>query len=217
MIHSTTPIHVLIEGEASGADTMAREWALKTEARYLPDRKIKVDKYKADWVKYDRAAGPIRNSEMLKEGKPDMAVAFHDDLYRPKCGTRDMVEKLKSAGVKVVLVSHNANGDIQMESITTNIIPKVSPKGWVIYSEEAGVYLGSCMGMGFWSKMDPVGQDAAAVFPTVNDINAYVQSVDNPANFPKFTAVQVEIDVNEQWASIQSCVNAGLPAWNPKS
>jgi len=34
----------------------------------------------------------------------------------------------------------------------------------VLYNEEMGIYLGSCMGMGFWTKLDSVGQDAVVVF-----------------------------------------------------
>ena len=29
----------------------------------------------------------------------------------------------------------------------------------LIYSEADGVYLGSCMGLGFWSELDSVGQE----------------------------------------------------------
>lgn len=47
---------VIMEGGATGVDSMAREWA---EARG-----IHVAEIKADWAKYGRAAGPKRNDEM---------------------------------------------------------------------------------------------------------------------------------------------------------
>src|SRR5262245_59385557 len=58
---------VLIHGDASGADHLAGEWA--------KSRSIEVLARPADWKKYGRAAGPIRNSQMLDE-KPDLVVAF---------------------------------------------------------------------------------------------------------------------------------------------
>jgi hypothetical protein len=73
---------IVIEGEARGADTIARE-----EAESLG---IAVEKYPARWDLYGRAAGPLRNLEMLEKGKPDLIVAFHDDFIHSK-GTKDMV------------------------------------------------------------------------------------------------------------------------------
>jgi hypothetical protein len=83
---------VVIEGEAKGADTLAREWA---EANAVP-----IDPYPADWERYYRAAGPIRNQRMLDEGKPDLVLAFHDDIERSR-GTKDMVARARKAGVPV--------------------------------------------------------------------------------------------------------------------
>jgi hypothetical protein len=88
---------VVIEGEARGADSLAR-----IEAEKLG---IQVLKFPADWNKYHRAAGPIRNAQMLKEGSPDMVVAFHDDLKSSK-GTRNMVEISRKAGIPVRVIGH---------------------------------------------------------------------------------------------------------------
>ena len=80
---------VVIEGEAKGADSCAR-----IAAEHLG---IEVLRFPADWQKYGRAAGPIRNSQMLKEGKPDVVVGFHLDIDKSK-GTRDMLTRAKKAG-----------------------------------------------------------------------------------------------------------------------
>lgn len=80
---------VVIEGEAKGADTLARIHAEKLN--------IPVLKFPADWQKYGRAAGPIRNSQMLKEGNPDVVVGFHNRIDDSK-GTRDMLTRAKKAG-----------------------------------------------------------------------------------------------------------------------
>lgn len=88
---------VVIEGEAPGADSIARECANELG--------IGVLSFPAEWELYGHAAGPIRNAQMLREGKPDMVLAFHDDLQKSK-GTLDMVRQAGRMRVKVVLWSH---------------------------------------------------------------------------------------------------------------
>ena len=88
-MHGKSFIDVVIEGEAKGADILARVAAEGIG--------IKVEKYPADWQKYGRAAGPIRNSQMLKEGNPDVVVGFHWKVEESKC-TRDMLTRAKKAG-----------------------------------------------------------------------------------------------------------------------
>jgi len=89
-------VTVCIVGGARGADTLAED-----EAR---DRGITVERYDAEWEKYGRAAGPIRNQRMLDEGQPDEVVAFHPNLSASK-GTADMVRRTKKYGVPVEVVS----------------------------------------------------------------------------------------------------------------
>lgn len=87
-------ITVVIHGDARGADKMADVWAFFKNA--IEDEKIKVEPYPADWDKHGKAAGPIRNQQMLNEGKPDLVVAFPGGK-----GTADMVLKAIKAGVPV--------------------------------------------------------------------------------------------------------------------
>ena len=84
----------VVEGEARGADTLARE-----EAEQLG---FTVLKFPANWNQYGRAAGPIRNREMLDQ-HPDLVLAFHGNISASK-GTRDTVEEAKRRGIPVVLV-----------------------------------------------------------------------------------------------------------------
>lgn len=91
-VHSSYGVEVVIEGEARGADILGRFWA--------KDRGIPVQPYPADWDQYKKAAGPIRNREMLNDGKPDAVIAFHPDILNSK-GTRDMVNVARKAGVPV--------------------------------------------------------------------------------------------------------------------
>lgn len=41
-------------------------------------------RFPAKWNEHGKAAGPIRNQQMLTEGKPDVVFAFHDDIASSK-------------------------------------------------------------------------------------------------------------------------------------
>ena len=79
----------LIEGGARGADTFAAEWAT---ARYL----TRHERYPANWNRFGRRAGFIRNRQMLEQGKPELVLAFGRGS-----GTDMMVRLAKHAGVEV--------------------------------------------------------------------------------------------------------------------
>lgn len=82
---------VIIHGGASGADSLADRWAMIEN--------IERERYYANW-KLGPKAGPIRNGTMLKEGKPDLVVAFPGGR-----GTADMVHQARLAGVQVIEVA----------------------------------------------------------------------------------------------------------------
>ena len=52
------------------------------------------NEFPADWAKHGKAAGPIRNAEMLTEFLPDYIVAFPGGK-----GTADMLRKAEKARV----------------------------------------------------------------------------------------------------------------------
>lgn len=78
----------IIQGGADGADRLAAEWGW--------DNGIPVGTFNADWKKHGRKAGPIRNRQMLEEGRPDAVVAFPGGA-----GTADMIRQAEAAGLKV--------------------------------------------------------------------------------------------------------------------
>lgn len=84
----------VIEGEADGVDIMSRK-----AAEYLG---ITVKPFPANWRLFKGQAGSVRNAQMIREGKPDKAVAFHNDIEHSK-GTKDMVNKLEAAGIEYEL------------------------------------------------------------------------------------------------------------------
>lgn len=95
-IHDLYTIEVLIEGEAKGADSLARAWAEEQTG-------ILIAPFKAQWAKFGKAAGPIRNKQMLDDGQPDLVVAFPFGPLSSSLGTRNMVEQARKAGVRVVV------------------------------------------------------------------------------------------------------------------
>ena len=80
-------IHI-IHGGALGADSMAEFWA--------NENGIKTLVFQADWTQHGKAAGPIRNRQMLNVG-PDIVIAFPGGP-----GTENMIELAKEAGIKVI-------------------------------------------------------------------------------------------------------------------
>lgn len=92
-ILSRLDITTVIEGQARGADSLAREYA---EGRGIP-----VLSFPAQWDKHGKTAGPIRNLQMLTEGKPDYVVAF---LAKDSKGTKHMIEIAEKAGIPVKVV-----------------------------------------------------------------------------------------------------------------
>lgn len=87
---------VIIEGECSGADILARQAAIECSVPFRG--------YPANWNKYGNAAGPLRNQQMIDEEHPDMCIAFHPFLPSSK-GTKDMVNRAKRAGIKTYNVT----------------------------------------------------------------------------------------------------------------
>lgn len=86
---------LVIHGAAAGADLLSARWAERFGVRTMA--------FPADWKTHGRSAGPIRNSQMLAEGKPDVCVAFPGGR-----GTADMVRRCMAAGVRVIDAARGA-------------------------------------------------------------------------------------------------------------
>jgi len=91
--YSLSDRQTVLVGDASGLDALVRQYA-----GYL-DIPHKV--FKADWDKHGRAAGPIRNAEMIKEN-PNLVIAFPGGK-----GTDNCVKQAKEAGIVVLRVDEN--------------------------------------------------------------------------------------------------------------
>ena len=83
---------VVIHGACRGADTLGG---------FVADRLgFKVLVFPAKWSIYGRGAGHVRNQHMLDEGKPDLVLAFHENISESR-GTKDMVNRARGVGIKV--------------------------------------------------------------------------------------------------------------------
>ena len=95
MIHADRVISCVIAGAASGADHIAANWA--------KDRGIDLREFPADWKKFGKAAGPMRNRQMLNDGQPDEVVAFPGGR-----GTADMVRAARAVGLPVQVIVNDS-------------------------------------------------------------------------------------------------------------
>ena len=90
VIHGACP-----SGADALADRIAKQWGIKR----IPEP--------ADWDRYGKAAGPIRNQKMLDEYKPDVVYAFRST--GKSNGTDDMVDRARKAGVRTYIVNEEGN------------------------------------------------------------------------------------------------------------
>jgi hypothetical protein len=85
---SQFPISEIISGGAKGVDALGE--------RYAEEMNIQLAIYYADWQKEGRAAGPLRNARMAKDGQA--LIAIWDGKSR---GTKNMIETATKRGLKV--------------------------------------------------------------------------------------------------------------------
>jgi hypothetical protein len=97
ILEKTHELPVLIHGGATGADTDAAR-----AGQHLLNLSIEI--HRADWNTHGRAAGPIRNKEMVNLGA-DLCLAFPD---HPKGqgsrGTWNCIDLAHQSGIPVLVV-----------------------------------------------------------------------------------------------------------------
>jgi len=78
----------IVSGNAKGADTLGEKYAV--------EKGYKISLFPADWDKYNKAAGYIRNKEMAEYA--DALIAFWDGKSK---GTNHMINLAKEKGLVV--------------------------------------------------------------------------------------------------------------------
>ena len=85
---------VIVSGGSLGADKLGE--------LYAEENGFKIERYIAQWEKYGKSAGPIRNEEMAKNA--DFVICFWDGKSR---GTKSMIGCAKRQGkplkIKMIL------------------------------------------------------------------------------------------------------------------
>jgi hypothetical protein len=87
-LHSDVTITKVVSGAAPGADSLAVGWAIANHLEYA--------EYPAQWSKYGKKAGPLRNKQMLASEEIDLVIAFPGGN-----GTDDMVSQARYKGVEI--------------------------------------------------------------------------------------------------------------------
>ena len=74
----------VVSGGANGVDKLGEKWALENN--------IPIKQFLPDWNAHGKAAGPIRNSEMVAYS--DALIAVYDGISK---GTKDTITKVQNA------------------------------------------------------------------------------------------------------------------------
>ena len=85
MENSPNDIIILLSGRCKGADALGEQ--------YAKEKGILVEYYPAEWDKYGKAAGPIRNQKMVDNC--DYAICFWDNKSK---GTKSLIDYAKKIG-----------------------------------------------------------------------------------------------------------------------
>lgn len=83
-------------GSREGADRLALEWA------YTHSIDMKI--HHADWDTYKKAAGPIRNREMLEEAGPNAVVVCFWNGTSP--GTKDLINQARKRKLRMKIIRY---------------------------------------------------------------------------------------------------------------
>lgn len=79
---------VIVSGGCAGADLLGE--------RYARENGYSIDRYPAEWEKYGRKAGIMRNAVMADNA--DALIAYWDGISR---GTKNMIDEARKRGLAV--------------------------------------------------------------------------------------------------------------------
>jgi predicted Rossmann fold nucleotide-binding protein DprA/Smf involved in DNA uptake len=85
-LHPEVNVTEIVSGTARGVDTCGE--------KYAAENNLKVTKFSANWKKYNKAAGPMRNREMAQYA--DGCICIWDGYSR---GTANMIQAARQEGL----------------------------------------------------------------------------------------------------------------------
>jgi len=91
-------INEIVSGKAKGADTLGE--------RYATEKEISIKGFPADWNKFGKGAGPIRNKQMAEYA--DVLIAFWDSKSK---GTKSMINLAKKNDLEVHVIQYKKSSD----------------------------------------------------------------------------------------------------------
>lgn len=103
-IHSKEQITLIISGGARGADKLSEKWA--------DDNNIQKSIHLPDWDKYKKAAGFIRNTDIVNEA--DVVLALWNKVSR---GTADSLRKTIALKKQLWVVDFTTGKIIDSEEV----------------------------------------------------------------------------------------------------
>jgi hypothetical protein len=78
----------------------------------------------------------------------------------------------------------------------------------VLVHPEFGVYLGNCMGLGFWTLLDTAGQDQAITFNSETEARSHISTWEANSNPDDYSYITVLCE--EEYATVMELIKAGL-------
>jgi hypothetical protein len=97
VLSKTFNIDTIVSGGAKGADSLSERWAKENGK--------KTEIYLADWVRFGKGAGMIRNRDIVSNS--DIIIAFWDGVSN---GTKNSIDRAKKRGIPLYVV---INGVLQ--------------------------------------------------------------------------------------------------------
>lgn len=90
---SKIKITLIISGSAKGADTLGEQ--------YAKENGIETKIFLPDWEKHGKAAGMLRNTDIINES--EVVIAFWDGTSK---GCADSIEKAKKLNKKLIIIDY---------------------------------------------------------------------------------------------------------------
>lgn len=105
IVASGFEITEVVSGRARGVDSLGERWA--------HENGVPLQTFPADWEKFGKAAGPIRNGEMAEYSEALIAVMWSEGSK----GTANMVKQAEAKGLRTFVIKVEKKDEEQAHKI----------------------------------------------------------------------------------------------------